>query len=138
MRHEAVARWAQGASLVHRRDARAKVAALLLFLVSLALTSLRVTPFYLLPLLLVLALARLPLPSLLGRAALVLPFSALFALITWLAGDSARAGMLLAKSYLSALAVLTVVATTPLPRLLHGLESLGVPPMLTLVVSTLR
>ena len=61
---------------------------------------------------------------------MVLPFTALFALLSWLAGDTARAWAVLWKAYLSAFAVLLVVGTTPLPRLLGGLESLGAPRVL--------
>ena len=51
-------------------------------------------------------IARLPLPGLLLRACIVLPFTGTFAVITWLAGDPQRAAALAIKSYLSAVAVL--------------------------------
>lgn len=137
MRHEVVARWAQGASVIHARDARAKTISLLLFLISLAFAPLRLAPWYLLPVLLVILLARLPLPAMLARAALILPFSLTFAAVSWLSGDPDRAATLLVKSFLSALAALTLVATTPLPRLLSGLEALGAPVILTMVVQFL-
>ena len=54
----------------------------------------------------------------LARAGVVLPFTAVFAGISWLAGDPARGAALVMKSYLSALAVLLLVSTTPLPLLL--------------------
>jgi len=84
-----------------------------------------------------LLLARLPLLSAILRAAAVLPLSAAFAGLSLLAGDASRAGALVAKSYLSALAVLVVVGTTPVPDLLRGLESLGAPRFLVLVVQFL-
>src|SRR5207249_1018189 len=71
------------------------------------------------------------------RSALVLPFSLVFAVISWTAGDSARALSLLIKSYLSAAAVLIVVASTPMPQLLRGLESLGAPRFLLMVAQFL-
>ena len=73
----------------------------------------------------------------LTRAAVVLPFTLVFAIITILAGDLERAGLLLGKSYLSALAVLALVSTTPLPQLLRGLEMLGVPRFLLMVAQFL-
>jgi cobalt/nickel transport system permease protein len=85
----------------------------------------------------VIVLARLPLFGALARSALVLPFSITFALVSWLAGDPARAFSVLAKSYLSAVAVLAVVATTPLPQLLHALELLKVPKFLLMVTQFL-
>ena len=51
--------------------------------------------------------ARIPRwPALPRRAALVLPFTAVFVVVCWLAGDRARGLALALKSYLSALAVL--------------------------------
>src|SRR5690242_7594158 len=85
----------------------------------------------------VLMWARLPLWSALARATVVLPFTLVFAIITVFAGDLERAGLLLGKSYLSALAVLALVSTTPLPQLLRGLELLGVPRFLLMVAQFL-
>ena len=45
--------------------------------------------------------------------------------------------MLLGKSYISALAVLVLVSTTPLPQLLRGLELLGAPRFLLMVAQFL-
>jgi cobalt/nickel transport system permease protein len=68
-----------------------------------------------------------PVLGALARAALVLPFSVTFAAVTWLGGDPARGVSLVLKSYVSALAVLFLVSTTPLPALLRGLEAMGAP-----------
>ena len=78
--------------------------------------------------------ARLPIAGLAGRAALVLPFSATFALITWWSGDSLRALALAEKSFLSGLAALLLVSTTPLTGWTAALESWRVPRMLILVI----
>lgn len=129
-------RWSRGTSPLHRRDARAKIGALLVLLVAVA-TAQRALPVYSAALLVTLAAglawARIPLGSAVARAATVLPFTGVFALISWLAGDPARAASYLLKSYLSALAVLLVVATTPLPALVRGMEGLGVPRFLLAV-----
>jgi cobalt/nickel transport system permease protein len=82
-------------------------------------------------------LARLPLRAILLRAAVVLPFSATFACVALLSGPPERAIGIPVKSFLSALAVLLVVATTPLPQILRALESLGAPRMVLLVVQFL-
>ncbi|HEV3332876.1 MAG TPA: energy-coupling factor transporter transmembrane component T [Bryobacteraceae bacterium] len=123
-------RWARGSSPLHRRDPRAKVVALLVFLIALA-TAHRGLPQFALGLfvLLVAALlwARVPVWGALVRAGIVLPFSAVFAVVSWMAGDAARGVPLAIKSYLSALAVLLLISTTPLPILLRGLESMGAP-----------
>jgi cobalt/nickel transport system permease protein len=67
----------------------------------------------------------------------VLPFSATFALITWWSGDPLRALSLAEKSFLSGLAVLLVMATTPLLRLAGALDSIRVPEPLLLVIQFL-
>ena len=130
MHHIVLERWSRGASALHRRDPRAKVVPLLVLLVALA-TSRRALPELSAALVALLCAtlfaARIPIFSALARAALVLPFAAVFAAACWLVGDPARGAALILKSYVSALSVLTVVATTPLPALLRGLELMGVP-----------
>ena len=80
------------------------------------------------------AAAGLPLGAVLLRAAVVLPLAGTFAVISAISGDATRAWALLGKSYLSAVAVLVVAGSTPLPRLLRGLEAMGTPRLLVLVV----
>ena len=82
-------------------------------------------------------MARLPLRAILLRAAVVLPFSATFACVSLLSGTTARAIGIPVKSFLSALGVLLVVGTTPLPQILKALESLGAPRMALLVIQFL-
>jgi len=136
LHHVVLERWSRGASALHRRDPRAKVAVLLLFLIVLA-TAHRNLPILAAALAILLAAgvatARLPLFGALSRSALVLPFTLLFGAICWLGGDPARGIAVVLKSYLSALAVLLVVSTTPLPDLLHALESFGTPHFLLMV-----
>ena len=130
MRHVVLDRWSRGSSAVHRRDPRAKIISLLVLLIALA-TANRSVPLLAFELGLLLTAgfwwAGVPVLGALARAALVLPFAATFAGITWLAGDPARGLSLALKSYISALAVLFVVSTTPLPALLRGLEAMGAP-----------
>lgn len=140
MRHLVLEHWSQGTSPLHRRDPRAKILALLVFLVVVA-TAHRALLLLSAALLLLLAAALiwagLPLAGALARAALVLPFTLVFAAIAWWGGDPVRGLSLVTKSYLSALAVLLVVSTTPLPALLHGFERAGAPSFLLLVVQFL-
>ncbi len=146
MHHLRVDEWSRGSSYIHARDPRAKIAALLVFLVALATTpparSVRLFGLQMLTYAAVLwigsAAARLPAGALEVRAMVVLPFTAIFAAITWLAGDPSRALLMFTKSYLSALAVILVVATTPIPLLLRGLQSLGAPRILVLIVQFLH
>jgi len=140
LHHVVLEHWSCGASAIHRRDPRAKIAALLVFLVALA-TAHTALLWLALALFLILAgvlrLARLPVTGALSRSALILPFSLAFAVVSWMAGDPGRALALVLKSYLSALAVLIVVATTPLPLLLRGLEMMGSPRFLLMVAQFL-
>lgn len=140
MHHVVLDRWSRGASFLHRRDARAKMLALLALLVSLAtagrsFAALGIVYFGVLCILLV--AARVPLWPALKRAAVVLPFSLLFAAVSIVSGDTARAAVLLVKSYVSALGVLLLVSTTPLPELLRGLEFMAVPGFLLMVIQFL-
>jgi cobalt/nickel transport system permease protein len=140
MHHVVLDRWSRGASAIHRRDARAKTIAVLVFLVALATVRqnfLAVGLCYFAILVAVMIAARLPLVAALTRAAVVLPFTLVFAVISLAAGEPLAAMTLVGKSYLSALAVLVLLSTTPLPELLHGLEHLGVPRYLLMVVQFL-
>jgi cobalt/nickel transport system permease protein len=133
-------RWSRGASALHRVDPRAKTIALLVFLAALA-TAHRALPQLAGALALLLCgsllWARIPVWPALARAALVLPFAAAFVAACWISGDPARGAALAMKSYVSALAVLTVVATTPLPALLRGLELMRAPLFLLTVAQFL-
>lgn len=140
MHHVIVDRWSQGVSPMHARDPRAKILVLLTFLVALATSSpnafltLGIDAVVLLAGILI---AGLPLAGVLLRSAAILPFSLTFGIISWLAGDHWRAIGLVEKSYLSTVAALLVVGTTPLPRLLSGLERLGTPRLLALLAQFL-
>ncbi len=135
MHHVRVDHWSRGNSYFHARDARAKLLALLVYLVFLATTPVpRSALFFVLEMAayaavvsIGIAFAKLPFGALEIRAMAVLPFSVTFAVISWISGEPQRALSLVTKSYLSALAVLLVVATTPVPILLRALESLGAP-----------
>ena len=140
MHHVLLDRWSQGASPLHRRDARAKILTLLIFLVVLATTpanAVAVLMTYAGLLTAAILIAGLPLGSVLLRAMAVLPFSLTFGLISWLAGEPLRALALVEKSYLSTVAVLLLAGVTPLPLLLGGLEKLGTPRLLVLVAQFL-
>jgi cobalt/nickel transport system permease protein len=140
LHHVVVERWSRGASPLHARDPLAKLAALAAFLIAVSTTPARAQMAFAGYAALVAAAmagSRLPLGGLVRRAALVLPFSATFALITWLSGEPGRALALAEKSFLSGLAALLLIATTPLTPLLAALESLRMPRLLILVVQFL-
>jgi cobalt/nickel transport system permease protein len=136
LRHLILDEWSRGRSGLHRRDPRAKIAAALILLIAVATASRGVGilgAILVLTLFLALLWARIPIGAVLLRATVVFSFTIPFALMSWLTGDSERAGALLVKSYLSAMAVLTLVATTPVAMLLRGLETAGAPRFLLMV-----
>lgn len=141
MHHVELDRWSRRSSQLHARDARVKILLLVAYLVAVA-TSPRVSAawsaVYGSVLLAAILVAGLPVGAVLLRAAAVLLFSAAFAVVSVVAGDSQRAAALVLKSYLSAAAVLVLMGTTPLVRLLRGLERLRVPGFLVLVVQFLH
>jgi len=138
--HLVVEGWSRKSSPLHARDARAKLGALLIFLVAVSTTPVSAqTVFYADVALLTaaVAIARLPMVAMLKRAALLLPFVATFAVTTLIAGQPARALLIFEKSLLSGLAALILIATTPIHELLRGLESLALPRALILVTQFL-
>lgn len=141
MHHVVLDRWSRGSSPLHRRDARAKIVAALVFLIVLATAHRSFIPLAFAYFAILIAagfVAGLPVFAVLKRAAVVLPFTAVFAAISVAAGEPMRAAVLVVKSYLSALAVLILVSTTPLPELLRGLECMGVPRYLLMVIQFLH
>ena len=140
MRHTVVEDWSRGSSTLHRRAAGAKLLTLAVFLVLLASSHRRLvvlTAALFALLVWAILAARLPVRGVLSRAAVVLPFSGVFAVVSWLSGDHNRSFELILKSYLSALAVLVLVGTTPLPELLRTLEIARVPQFLLTVMQFL-
>jgi cobalt/nickel transport system permease protein len=140
LHHVVLERWSRGSTPLHARDARAKLAVLLIFLVAVSTTPSRSQAAfagYALMLMAAVWASRLGITGVLARTALVLPFSATFALITWWSGDPFRALSLIEKGLLSGLAVLLTVATTPLVQLMGALESARVPRPLLLVLQFL-
>jgi len=141
MRHMVAAdRWSQGSSPIHARDPRAKLAALLVFLIAAGTTGPSgqlAFGCYAAMCLAAAVASRLPLGGLAARAALVLPFSGVFALLTWWLGDGWRALALVERSYLSVFAALLFVATTPVPAWTAALETWRFPRTLILAIQFL-
>jgi len=142
-RHLAIETWSRRTSWLHQRDARAKLAVLLASLIAISTTSMAARSFhvssvvYAVVLILGVLSARLPIAGLLLRAAWVLPFSLTFAVLVYWSGDAARATGMLEKSYLSAVATLLFVATTPLEKWTAGLDQWHCPRTLILVMQFL-
>jgi cobalt/nickel transport system permease protein len=129
-------RWSRSEGWLQQRDPRAKVLATLALLVAISLTPPEwATGAAAAGVLAAVTLAaRLPLPGLLRRVMWVLPFTAVFAGVTALAGDPGRALGIAGKTILSAWVTLLLAATTPIESLLEGLRRLGAPKFLLMVV----
>ena len=67
----------------------------------------------------------------------MLPFALCFAAVSAVAGDPARGVWLMIRAYLSSLAALLLIATTPMPNLIAGLEWLRAPRFLLQVMQFL-
>ena len=140
MHHVVVERWSRGVGPLHSLDARSKIGSLLVFLIAISTTpagSQIAFAAYAALTLAAMAASRLPLGGLLRRAALVLPFSATFAVVTWWSGDPLRAWALAEKSFLSGLAALLLIATTPFASVLAAFETVGAPRVVILVIQFL-
>ena len=137
MHHLTLDRWSLQESPVHRLDARVKIVAAFLILLSLALTArtawgAHVT--YFLVLSSTALAARLPVTSLLLRTLVVLPFVGGVVLLNLWGGDTGRAVEVFLRSVLSAYTALLLLATTPFARLLRGLEMLRVPAFFLMIL----
>ena len=142
-------RWNELESPLHRLDPRSKILAVLGLVLFLVLSShglalkLPAAAAFLVAMIL---FSRVPLGYCLRHAGLVLPFSlmavgaALLGKWVWAAEFSGRmstvsaAAAIVGKSYLSALAVLLLAATTRLSDLLHALERFRVPGAFLMIV----
>jgi cobalt/nickel transport system permease protein len=140
LHHVVVERWSRLDSFLHKLDARVKFVTLLVFLIAVSTTPVRAQLAFAAYAVLLASAAiasRLPLGGLLSRAAFVLPFTGTFALMTWWAGNPDRALALVEKSFLSGFAALLLIGTSPLTKLVAGLDSLGAPRALLLVIQFL-
>ena len=137
MHHLTLDHWSLQQSPVHELDARVKIIAALLILLSLALTArtawgAHVTYFLMLSS--TALAARLPLQSLLLRTLVVLPFVGGVVVLNLWGGDTGRAVEVFLRSALSAYTALLLLATTPFARLLRALELLRVPAFFLMIL----
>lgn len=116
-------------------SARFKLAALLVFLVAMSFAP---TTILAIGAAVLLAISGSRSVLLLRRAAFVLPFSLVLALATWLSTGPSLALTLLARSCVSALAVVLFSMTTPVPAWTAALYSWGIPPTLILTLQFLH
>jgi len=124
-----------------RRDARAKLAAALVFLVCVGTTPAgnyqRMAALAAVAIVWI-AIARAGLFRSLFQASAIVPFPLSFGLVSWwVSGDPTLAVALVVRSYLSALVVVLLTSTTTLADIFRGLQSFGAPAVLVLVLQSL-
>jgi cobalt/nickel transport system permease protein len=138
-----IERWSERNSPLHKRHAAAKILATLVLLICIAtlvdgMSRIAMSCGLYFALLVTAAkAARIPVTVILLRAGAVLPFALIFALVSALGGDPGRALMLIVRGYLSSLAAILLIATTPMPAVIRGLEWLRAPRFLLLVMQFL-
>lgn len=135
MRHVTVDEWSTRNSVLHKRDARAKLVSLLALLIAISVNS-HPASFAAVAALLSVGIwvSRAPIGGFLLRAGALLLFPLTFAALIALSGDPQRAVLLFVRSGLSITAILLMVATTPMSRLLAAMTWFGVPAMLAEIV----
>jgi cobalt/nickel transport system permease protein len=158
MKHAFIDQYSDLDSVVHRLDPRTKALAMLAFVLAVMATPPTAWPSFALYAVLVaglILLARLPPLYVLKRSAVVAPFVLMIALslpffeggkvagsynVGWWQVSVTYGGLIVlwnvvVKSWLSALGLILLSATTPFPRLLKGLERLGVPRVMVMILS---
>ena len=158
MKHAFVDRYSDLDSFIHRLDPRTKTLAMLAFVLVVMATPPTAWPSFALYAVLIaglILLARLPPLYALKRSAVVVPFVLMIAIFipffeggevagscnVWLWQVSVTYEGLIVlwnvvvKSWLSALSLILLSATTPFSRLLKGLGRLGVPRVMVMILS---
>ena len=127
-------RWSRAGGWLQRLDPRSKTLAMLAVLIAISLEAPRdyaaTGRLYAAGSLLWLVTAassRLPAWALYRRALLVLPFTIVFAVVSWLSGDPQRALAISGKALLSAQFAVLLAASTPMENLLAGMERCHAP-----------
>jgi cobalt/nickel transport system permease protein len=158
MKHAFLDQYSDLNSFVHRLDPRTKTLVVLAFVLAVMATPPTAWPSFALDAILIaglILLARLPPLYALKRSAVVMPFVLMIAVflpffeggevagsynIGWWQVSVTYEGVIVlwngvVKSWLSALSLILLSATTPFPRLLKGLERLGVPRVMVMILS---
>ncbi|MBM3132536.1 MAG: cobalt ECF transporter T component CbiQ [Chloroflexi bacterium] len=158
MNHNFIDRYAGIDSLIHRLDPRTKLVTTLGFVLAVNLTPIQRWPafaLYFALIAVVIGLSRLPILFVLRRSLVIIPFVFFIAVFNLffkqgeqMAGfdvfgwhlSITREGLdifssVMAKACLSILGLILLSSTTALPRLLKGLEQLGLPRVLVMILS---
>jgi cobalt/nickel transport system permease protein len=125
-------------SPIHRLDPRVKTICVFLFVLAVVLTPQNRFAAFFLYAVLIFATALLtdiPLSFILKRSLIIVPFVLMIGLFNLFFKPFSVFLNILAKSWLSVLALIILSATSDFPTLLKALESLGTPKLLTTILS---
>lgn len=131
-------RYAHLDSPIHRLDPRVKTLCILAFVLVVVLTPPDRFGAFFLYAVLILSIALLsdvPMSFILKRSLIIIPFALMIGLLNLFYKPFLVFFNILAKSWLSVLALIILSATSDFPTLLKALESLGTPRLLTTIVS---
>ncbi len=138
MRYTRLEQYAGFDSPIHHIDARVKLVCFILFILAVVLTPpARAAAFFLYTVLVVsiVFLSDVPLGFVLKRSLVILPFAVMIGIFNVFYKPPVVFFNVLIKSWLSALALITLSSTTEFPTLLKALESLRTPKLLTTIIS---
>ena len=138
MRTDFIDRYANLTSPIHRLDPRVKTLCVLAYVLAVVLTPPdRFGAFFLYGVLIftVVFLSEIPVSFVLQHSLIIVPFALMIGLFNLFFKPWIVFFNILAKSWLSVLALIVLSGTTDFPTLLKALESLGVPKLLTTILS---
>ena len=158
MKHAFIDKYSNLDSFIHRLDPRTRILVTLVFVLAVMATpptAWRAFVLYTILITSLIILARLPPLYVLKRSAVIMPFVLMIAIFIPFLGRGEVAGSynvwlwrvsvtydgllvlwnVLVKAWLSTLGLILLSATTPFPRLLKGLEQLGVPRVLVMILA---
>jgi cobalt/nickel transport system permease protein len=131
-------RFVQLESPIHQLDPRVKTLCVLIFVLAVVLTPPdRFAAFFLFAVLIfsLVSISKVPVSYVLKRSLIIVPFALMIGLLNLFFKPLLVFFNILAKSWLSVLALIMLSSTTDFPTLLKALESLGVPKLLTTILS---
>ncbi|MDY7041860.1 MAG: cobalt ECF transporter T component CbiQ [Chloroflexota bacterium] len=158
MKHAFIDKYSDLDTFFHRLDPRTRILATLAFILAVMVTPPTAKPAFALYVALIgglVLLAQLPPLHVLKRSAVIVPFVLMVAIFIPFMGQGEVAGSynlwlwrvsitydgllvlwnVIAKSWLSILGLILLSSTTPFPDLLRGLERLGVPRVMVMILS---
>jgi cobalt/nickel transport system permease protein len=158
MKHSFLDKYSDRDSFIHRLDPRTKLAATFLFILAVTLTAPGVWwafGAYFIIIAAIIAFSKVPVLYILKRSLVIIPFVLLIAVFMPFFREGETAGSLniwiwrvsvtynglqileavLAKAWLSILALITLVSTTPVADLLKGLERMRLPRVMVMTLS---